>query len=279
MSVFITHGPDRERLVIGPDGQLVASKGVPFHGIASRATLSWLASSGTEWDAPHASGAQLAALRELEVLSLTESAVIATAALGRVTGGSSGMPPESSELWNVKEGHTASVWVATLPTGEHLVLNVGRDPEASAELAVVTERLRVTSLGGDQLAEVRDGFWIERSPAGEDGFGPVYVAVHAYVDQSMEIHRIADRYALVERFLTDPSEPTRITSVVGRWATPKEATAIDDLCTAFEDAAGPLGLELTVNDGDLVWADGRGPVVVAAGLAPDVREGVRDAAA
>jgi hypothetical protein len=279
MSVFITHGPDRERLVIGPDGQLVAGEGVPFHGIPSRATLAWLASFGTEWDAPHASGVLSAALRELEVLSLTESAVIATAALGRVAGGSSGMPPERSELWNVKEGHTASVWVAALPTGEHVVLNVGRDPEASAELATVTDRLRVASLDAGQLAEIRDGFWIERSAAGEDGLGPVYVAVHAYVDRSLEIHRIDDRYALVERFLTDPSEPTRITSVVGRWTTPEESTAIDDLCSAFEKNAGPLGLELTINDGDLVWAEGRGPVVVAAGLASDEPEGARHAAA
>jgi hypothetical protein len=279
MSVFITHGPDRERLVIGPDGQLVGSEGVPFHGIPSRATLAWLASFGAEWDAPHGSGVLAAALRELEVLTLTESAVIATAALGRVAGGPSGVPPEGSELWNVKEGHTASVWVATVRSGERVVLNVGRDPEASAELAMVTDRLRVASLDADQLAEVRDGFWIDRSPAGEDGPGPVYVAVHAYVDQSMEIHRIEDRYALVDRFLTDPSKPTRITSVVGRWASPAESRAIGDLCDEFERTAGPFGLELTINDGDLVWVDGRGPVVVAAGLAADVPMGARHAAA
>ena len=279
MSVFITHGPDRDRLIVGQHGQLVSSDGVPFHGIPSRATLAWLASSGTGCDAQELSGAQSAALRELEVLSLTESAAIAVAALGRVAGGSVSVPPEGSELWNVKEGHTASVWVATLPTGDRLAINVGRDPEASAELAAVSERLRVAPLEADQLAELQDGCWIDRSPVGGRDLRPVYVAVHAFVDRSLEVHRIGDRYVLVDRFLTDPSEPTRITSVVGRWASPSETAAIDALCTTFDRVAGPLGLELTINDGDLVWAEGRGPVIVAAGLAPEVPLGVCDAAA
>lgn len=251
------HGPDRLPLSRGADGALVSSMGVPFHGIASRAAIEHLPSSGLRWDQLHEAGVPSAWLAAREVLSFTESASVATAAVAREhTLG-------DCELWCIKEGHTASVWIAQLPSGERRVLNVARDPLASAELAAVTDRLRRVSLEGDGLASVLDGFWIERAGAS------VFVAVQRLIEDAFEIHQVRGRYGLVERFITAPERPAHIIGARGRWATAAETAAIDALRDDFARVAGPLGLELAINEGDLVWAEGRGPRVVAAGLAAD----------
>lgn len=260
LRVRYSHGPDRDLLARRSDGVLVSASGVPFHGIPSRAAIADLAESGREWNEIHDAGIPSDWLAEREVLTLTESATIATAALARMTGDTTG----TCELWNIKEGQTASVWVAFAPSVAPCVLNVGRDPLASAELAAVTERLRKVDLSPDRLATVVDEHWVDWPTRGTRQ--PVFVAAQQLIDDALEIHRIDGRYAMVERFLTDPQRHAHITAMRGRWAMADEAETIDDLCEAFARAAAPLGLELAVNDGDLVWAEGRGPVVVAAGL-------------
>jgi hypothetical protein len=278
---MLTHGPDRQPMALGPDNYLVCRSGVPFHGVPSRAAVDWLRAEGTEWFDAHQRGRPSAALGELHVLSLTESAQIATRALHRLVGAAD----DGAELWNIKEGHTASVWFVTFADGGSCVLNVGRDPLASSELAMVTERLRAMPAESVRVAGVLDGFWVD-PPAAVEGGGtpPVYVAIQELIADAFEIHRIEGRYALVERFITDPLVPSRITSVRGRWTTADEADRIDAVCDEFERVGGPLGLSLTVNDGDLVWGAST-PVVVAAGpLAAEAArarcaDGASDAAA
>lgn len=251
MAVNLTHGPDRQPMALGPDNHLVCRSGVPFHGIPSRAAVAWLRDEGTEWSDAHQHGLPSAALAELHVLSLTESAQIATQAFHRLVGPAE----EAAELWNIKEGRTASVWFATFTDGGRCVLNVGRDPLASSELAMVTERLRAMPAEFVRMAGVLDGFWVGTSTAVEGGDSPpVYVAIQELVVDAFEIHRIDGRYALVERFITDPLVPSKITSVRGRWTNADEADQIYALYDEFERVGGTLGLSLTVNDGDMVWA-------------------------
>jgi hypothetical protein len=250
-------------MALGPDDYLVCPSGVPFHGIPSRAAVTWLHADGADWFGAHPGGIPAPKLAELHVLSLTESAEVATRALHWVVGAAD----FDAELWNIKEGHSASVWFAAIADGRRSVLNVGRDPLASAELAAVTERLRTLPLSFDRVAEVLDGFWVDRSaPVGDVDLPRVYVASQELITDAFEIHSIEDRYAFVERFITDSDVPSKIVAVRGRWADDDETAQIEKLRVEFERVAGPLGLALTINDGDLVWVNGRGPVVVAAGL-------------
>ena len=102
MAVILTHGPDRQPMALGHDHYLVCPSGVPFHGIPSRVAVAWLRADGADWFGTHPGGIPSPSLAELQVLSLTESAEIATRALHRVVGAAR----FDAELWNIKEGHT-----------------------------------------------------------------------------------------------------------------------------------------------------------------------------
>jgi hypothetical protein len=282
------HGPDREPFA--REGERVqAASGTPFHGIASRGMVELLIqrelaanvwsrnahrlTSDTEEQRVEESE-ELAGLRavarESGALSFAESAACVELYLERHC--AAARTAERIEVWNIKEGHTSSVWrVACLDAaGDRLefVVNVARDRSASAELERSSRRLQQLgeSMPGLSLARVED---IQCLP-GRSGEGtePVVVTRNQWVSDSQEIHAVRRqgriRYLLVERFLTAPDAPARITFVYGRRCTDAECQQIESDIAGFLAQAGTLvspAPVLEVNDGDLVWNGSRAVVV------------------
>lgn len=278
MQVDWVFGPDRERFALDAAGRLRSPVGTPFHGIVSLGMRDilvrnrlpvdvWLRKAHLIFEQEAEPDDELAALRECSAeaaaLSFGESCVAVRAYLGERF--------EQAEAWNIKEGHTSSVWKVTVEDGKEFVLNVGRDSSASAALAATSEQMReIKRRRSDiNMAAVLD----IRTVCLRRGAGSVDVVVtqNEWIADSTEIHVPAApdepsrRYLLVERFLTSAAAPAQIASIYGRWCTDDECVRIDrDLAWFREVARGPRSDAPIVNlaHGDVVW-NGRGAVVVA----------------
>jgi hypothetical protein len=279
-------GPDREPFVLDDGGAVWAAAGMPFHGIVSRGTRELLQQAGVApevWlrnahrlEAPEqpGEGAELsrvrAAARLAGALSFGESAACVWRYLEQhcVAAGKAA----EVEAWNIKEGHTSSVWGVSLRDAQgsllKFIVNVARDRSASAELDASSKRLRQIRAGAPTvlLAEVED---IERVRVPlASGPAEVVVTRNEWLSGCQEIHAVQEqrrsRYLLVERFLTMPDAPAHIVSIYGRRCSDAECRQIDsDIASFREQAAAVLQVptELEVNDGDLVWNGSRAVVV------------------
>jgi hypothetical protein len=276
MDVVYLHGPNRTRFDVRPDGALVAAGGTPFHGVVSRGLRSWLDSQFPDGPAVWESYAHLlhdadtnvtAELRELrraaarlKVLSFGQSAQAATQYMAR-------LGCRHALLWNIKEGHTASVWVSCADRASPFVLNVARDAVAGAELRDTSRRMRQLAATAPNvpIAAVDDIAKVELlTPA-----GPMSVVVvrNALIENAREVHELPDDrgYVLIDQFVADVEVPARIRGARGRHATAREHAAIDDTIAQVRAAAtAGLPVEVDVNDGDVVW-DGARAYVVAIG--------------
>lgn len=273
------HGPDRRpvQLLGQPEG---AADVEPFHGIASRGVAgdeelaaNWARYAHRLFDGEpnHEPGFRdlRAAAQRLHILSFRQSAQVAERyLLGRL--------PHSGrrfcELWNIKEGHTSSVWHVTAhdeDSVETFVLNIARDDEAGAELtrtaktmAAIGERHPCLNMARlEDCAEIKIDYF--GKPLG------VTVTRNEFIRNALEIHVGRHRQTgeptivVVERFITEPSRPSEIAHLFGRVMTSAECVQLEADVASFLDLAGELGpIAVDVNHGDLVW-DGKRAVVVA----------------
>jgi hypothetical protein len=272
------HGPDRHPVPPAGDETLTEA-GVPFHGIASRGLLGEIGEpedwsrfahrlhDGSPSDEPVLLGLREAAQR-LHVLSFRQSARAAERYL------EARLPPKGPrlcELWNIKEGHTSSVWhvVARDEDGfEEFILNVARDDEAGRELARTAQTMMAIGQRHADLAMagVEDIAEVEIDYSGE----PLMVTVtrNELVRDGLEIHLGRHRQTgeptlvVVERFLTEPDNPAEIARLVGRVMTNAECLRLEEDLAAFIDAASEIAeVAVDINEGDLVWAGDRAVVV------------------
>lgn len=187
-----------------------------------------------------------------------------------------GLPPAdrwtAAECWQVKEGHTSSVWGLLItargagPTP--LCVNVARDAVASRELAGTSERLRELHARDPGHVAAVHAIWQVESPAGA---GALTVTVQEWVP-GRELHVPAgDANGLLEIawFLGPAPGGAGPQRVLGRRLTAEEQDRVARQALAFlerhavwsSDGSTVEVPAIEVNEGDAVWADGRFVVV------------------
>jgi hypothetical protein len=281
MRVTVRHGPAATPVVAGRSYR-------PFHGIASRGMLDRLPTDGQvaleRWS-PLLDAAL--AGDEFALATVPKDVVEAARACGMLTFAQSAAaaaqfvahelrevvaPATHVELWNVKEGHTSSVWRLTVDPPERptvrLALNVGRDHLASDELersAAILDEVTASSLAVTVAAVVARG---RVTVPGAPGLRPA-VVVQEWVEGASELALLPRRgggrrlYA-VERWVTAEQEPGRIAGAVGHRLTDTEHKQVAECATRFlldtVRLAGRAALRfprIDVEHGDWMWgADG-----------------------
>ena len=275
----VYHGPDR--IQVRPTrASFPPAENEPFHGIMPRG-LTVDGASAEDWrryahrlfDGPDEGEPELIALRQAvrrhRVLSFRHSA---EAARRYVEAHCVPRRAGICELWNLKEGHTSSIWRVALRDEagyEEFVLNVARDQAAGGELARTSQTMWTI---GERHPELGMAVVEDLAEVDIDYFGEalaVTVARNELVPDALEIHLGQHRrtgeptYVVVERFLTDPEHPAEIAHLVGRKMTDAECLRLEADLAAFLAAGcehGPVAVD--INEGDLVW-DGTRAVVVA----------------
>ncbi|MGV8964489.1 MAG: hypothetical protein ACOH2V_14060 [Candidatus Saccharimonadaceae bacterium] len=176
------------------------------------------------------------------------------------------------ELWNIKEGHTSSVWKVSIilqKTTEVFIVNVARDHDAGIELKESSEMLKKIS---DQfpdinLAKVYDIYTLNETSLPSE----VVITRNEWIPDSFEIHKRVNKQTeeeellMVERFVTNQNNPSQITSVLGKVFGPSDALKIKNEITDFLNKATTCLTakpEININDGDVVW-NGKRAVIVA----------------
>jgi hypothetical protein len=288
MDVNFVHGPDRQPVLMG--AEVGSPSVVPFHQVVSKGLLRAADERGLdprEWQelllpidralegAPVNRTSRLDAWTELGraagVLSFADSArcalefvtaygVSICEALARSD--REGLPADACELWSIKEGHTASIWIVTMTCERWLspiryVLNVARDREAGIELAAMGSELASLGMRDSSVVGV-----LGSGTAGGDQ--EVVVIATTWIPGGCELHVLSDgRAVAIERFNADPVDPGRIASVVVR----SDVTS-DDLWSSilrswialgdWRRGDGPVSLPRTeINEGDWVFANYR----------------------
>ncbi len=287
MSITFFFGPDKIKFSIREKGLVEASSAIPFHGIVSRGVLMKFAEKGISVDLWHRFAHSLFQttvegisndelmvrdlVHEAKALSFGQSAYCAQQYIVRYFDMIHAIDADV-ELWNIKEGHTSSVWKVTIDSPgleECFILNISRDCEASKDLKETSEKIMTI---GDSFPELNMSKVFEITSLKDDSlpFEPV-ITKNEWVADSFEVHcrrqkqRGAEEFIFVERFLTDMITPARITSAVGRIFTKEESSKINsDINFFLSKASSCLGEEpsLNINEGDVVW-NGEKAVVVA----------------
>jgi hypothetical protein len=280
-------GPDKIPFKINDKGMVEENSTMPFHGIISQGLLSEIESKKTNPDmwyryAPFIeqrsneidSGMTEfnSLVKKCKVLTFGQSAWAAQKYFKEKCLKDTINEDSDIEIWKIKEGHISSVWKITVNNTtekEDFVLNVARDLESSKELKETSEKLKAisNSYPDINMAKVFDIACVK------DELLPFEVTVtrNEWIDNSFEIHKRKNRETdseellLVERFLTDDKDPSRITSLVGRIFTTEESEKITKDIDEFLTKAMtclPEMPELTINEGDVVW-DGEKAIVIA----------------
>lgn len=286
------YGPDKAPFRLLPNKQVESAPCLPFHGIVSRGLLNWLRGHGvphTVWHV-HAPGLEpgnpqsepehqdakllRVAAAECKVLSFGQSAWCAQRFV-ELYGPERAREADWCEFWNIKEGHTSSVWKVSYPNrnqGEScFALNVARDREAGEELRLTSERMQMIAAACSPvgMARVHDIRTITLAGVGETH--EVVVARNDWIDNAFEIHSRKNRHTgdeeliLVERFLAHAEHPATLASVRGRIFTPGETERIRQGIADFLNRAGTCLAEqpeININEGDAVW-DGDAVKIIA----------------
>lgn len=266
-------GPDKLPFAISAEGKIRQEVSTPFHGIISRGLLNhgcsiWNTHSHLlEYGNDELQNEEWLTLKQnaiqCGVLNFAQSTLAAKRYLESYTN------TARCELWNIKEGHTSSVWKVTLANEESFVLNIARDKIAGDELKTLSTHLKKITDEGDtsnlakvyHITEIED----ERLPI------KVVVTKNEWVNNSFEIHsRInvktnQEELLLVERFITDVRKPAEITAILGRVFNTKETLQIKKEISNFLTQATTClshTPEININDGDVVW-NGDKAIVIA----------------
>lgn len=286
------YGPDKVPFRLLPNGQVEAGLCLPFHGIVSRGLLNWLRSHNVPYTVWHEHAPCLetgeprsdrdnpdvkllrAAAAECKVLSFGQSAWCAQRFI-ELYGPENAQEADWCTLWNIKEGHTSSVWKVTYPDPNQqetsFVLNVARDQQAADELRLTSERMQMIadSDSSVSMAQVYDIRTIILAIQGDSY--EVVVTRNEWIDNALEIHSRENRLTgdeeliLVERFLAQLGHPAALTAIRGRIFTPSETERIRQGIAGFLNQAGaylPEKPEININEGDAVW-DGDTVKIVA----------------
>lgn len=261
----------------------------PFHGIISRGLLrrfrqngtpsaTWLAYAHRIDDGPEEADEQLAAIRneawQCAVLTFGQSALAAQRYVESYCATELNSEPALCELWNVKEGHTSSVWHVAIVGqssvgGSPFVVNVARDREAGHELERTSRKMQAIARRCPRvnMAKVWSADTVRIAYFGESLDVPV--TRNEWVPDSYEIHRVTDqvagrdRYLMIERFLAPADRPSHVRSIRGREFTARECRRIQgDINSFLTDARRQCPVDIDLNDGDVVW-NGRQAIVVA----------------
>jgi len=286
MKVLFYFGPDKLPFKLTESGMVKPNSAMPFHGIISRGLLKRFIAKNIKaevWyqyahlsidDNSNVTNPNLEKLRDeilaSKVLSFAQSALCVKKYVEQTFGIE--FKDVRIVLWNIKEGHTSSVWKASIISEEKkeiFVVNVARDYDSGIELKETSENLLVI---GNTYLEINLAKVLEISSIKHDLLPfEVIVTKNDWIENSFEIHKRTNRESgneellVVERFLTDPNNRSKIRSVVGKVISQKETEQInDDINQFLTTAANCLSqtLLLNINDGDVVW-DGKKATVVA----------------
>lgn len=288
MKIQFYFGPDKISFKLDEKGMIDQGSIIPYHGIISRGMLNKIVSENENADLWYQSAhilheedssvqnPGLDILRnemlECKVLSFGQSAIAALKYVEQYLQSKEMDNYSAIEIWNIKEGHTSSVWKISIESDnfkETFVLNVARDVEASKELHDTSNKLHLIKCAFPEInvANVSD---ITRVAHNLLPF-EVTVTRNEWIDNSFEVHCIKnkitgeDELILVERFITDNRNPTKINSVFGRVFSDTETKKInEDINSFLMSAANCLSDKpsVNINEGDVVW-NGEKAIVVA----------------
>jgi len=186
---------------------------------------------------------------------------------------------EGIEMWNLKEGHTSSVWRVTVSLmGEQapvrFALNVARDAAAGEELlasAAILENLDRRS------SEIRVAHVLKKAqvPIRLGNESSVPVVAQEWIDDACELGFLKQRHTrgrslyAIERFVTADNAPGRIDSVLGyRLESNEHDRAIYEIITAtlmsstFDLLRDQVLIPcFEINQGDWIWSRGHAYLV------------------
>lgn len=272
------YGPDATPFVVDAHSIAVDDKGRrPFHGIVSRGLLVRAGEvEGTlpRWsDHAHRLDVESAgkhdghdrawsrAAAQCGLLSFAQSTACArvfaeqiAVELGFGTGA-------GIALWNVREGHTSSVWHVRIEgAAAALAVNVARDRIAGEELRRTSQVLKQI---GDAWPDANIATVHAIADVQPPGLAePVVVTRNEWIAEAYEIHRLPDgSLIVVDRFIADDDAPADIRRIRGRRLSADECAQVDRDMAAFLARGADHAVELDINEGDLVWDGGRAVVV------------------
>jgi hypothetical protein len=233
--------------------------------------------------------AWLEAARSAHVLCVSQSAALCSAFAYDLVERMRWGDVQELDLWLIKEGHTASVWRADIQGDNQrfaVAINVGRDDEASRELAASYEQLLAWHGGDPDHVATPLGIQHCTTPARRQSrgveaatIGATVVTAHAWV-QGRELHARpkpgpTEAYAVAEFIEIEGFSPEARTlrlRAVGRVLEPSEQEQTWDQLLDFHrrhqrvDGQGRiLAPGARVNDGDFVRTDGELVAVAASG--------------
>ena len=288
MEFLFYFGPEKKPFSLSKEGMIESHSVIPFHGIISRGLLQkfiefnidsslWFSNAHRLFDKNIKKlDSTLKMLREhsfkAKVLSFADSTKVVKQYLLEYCKENTKKSIETIECWNIKEGHTSSVWKITLKgslDSKSFVINVARDFEAGKELKKSSKKLQLVSkkIPLVNCAKVYEIRTIEYGKI----LTPVIVTRNEWIENSFEIHSRKNaltkkkEFLLVERFLTNTDKPSQITSVLGRMFSTKETHKIEKEIKDFLTNATKVlkkQIQININDGDVVW-NGENAIIVA----------------
>jgi hypothetical protein len=288
MIVLFFFGPDKIPYSVKDNGIVESNTTMPFHGIIGRGLLNKFIEQNLSTELWHQVAFKLfddnltqqnAAFKtiqnyatECSVLSFGQSSLCTQHYVLKYCKDEN-IEDAQIELWNVKEGHTASVWKVTIKYKEKIevfAINVARDNEAGRELKNSSEIMK--TIGNKfpeiNIAKVHDLYLLQDEVLLSAN---VVIVRNDWIANSYEIHSRKNKQTgteellMVDRFLTQENNPAHIISVLGRVFTTSEVQKIEtDLNDFLTKAATCFTNSPTVNinDGDVVW-DGQKAIIVA----------------
>lgn len=289
VEIAFFHGAEKVPFALGPDGRIAPASNIPFHGIISTGLLRrfrengtpsaiWLAYAHRIHDGTEDNDARLAAIRndakQCAVLSFGQSALAAQRYVENYCATELKTESASCEVWNIKEGHTSTVWRVAIDHGfgaplTEFIVNVARDKAAGRELVRTSSKMQaITQRRPDiNLAKVLAIDKVRVSCGGETLKVPV--TRNEWIADAYEIHQTGDqtngtdKYLLIERFLTHSDRPSHIRSIRGRRFNSHECQLITkDIERFLTEAALECPVHIDINQGDVVW-NGTQAIVVA----------------
>ncbi len=286
-------GPDKTSFMLSENGMVEENSTMPFHGIISRGLLNKLIDSNVSNEVWYNNAVSLERenlnsdlnsedllllckyAAECKTLTFGQSAICVKLYMVNYFDKLLTEEIADCEIWNIKEGHTSSVWNVSFVDSSskeiQFIINVARDYEAGIELKETSEIMQSISnqCPNVNMAEVYDIRKILLNNC--DKPYKVVVTRNEFIENSYEIHEVSNNqngmneYLLVERFLTKENNPAQIFSIYGRRFSEDEQNKIKNNIDLFITSASKCISHIptiNVNEGDVVW-DGERAIVVA----------------
>ncbi|MCA0237744.1 MAG: hypothetical protein LCH81_15320 [Bacteroidetes bacterium] len=271
-------GPDKLAFSLLENGRVVTATTLPFHGIISRGLLNYFVQHKLRNEfwykyAPYLTESDFEPedqefkiikkyVKVAKVLSFGQSAYCVQQYVERYCNDRD-IKATKVEIWNIKEGHTSSVWKVTIAFQNEIEIfcvNVARDEAANHELRESSEKMRII---GDKCPKINLAK-IYSIDTINDKLLPSNIVItrNEWIPDSYEIHNRKNKntdeteWLMVDRFLTNKDNPAFISSILGRVFTTQETAKIEKGINDFlTQAATCLTItpKININDGDVVW--------------------------